>query len=318
MQRYLQAGLSGDVLIPGRPEAYLIVAAVTRTLSIHVGMGSGGSRVVPDLSTYQHLDADTVYWRGSHWFRLSVRTTHRLEDLYPLLCLVLDAIQLNGRSFAAAVNDALDSYRELLVQRGALSEADQIGLVGELLTLKHLITSLGPDAAVDAWVGGKREEHDFSLSSDDLEVKTTAADRRTHWISSATQLEPKPGRDLYLLSLQITRAGAGPGSTLPELVDSVRVLSGPAEPHVARQLVAGSYRDTDADLYPTRWTLRSPPITLLVDAGFPALTSERLVQAVPRAALITSVSYQLDLETYPASTPPRELVGLVAPKENAG
>lgn len=313
VRRYLYAGIPGDILVPGSPEAYLLVAAAGRSISILVR--AAGSAAVPDLHAYQHLDADTVHWRQEHWLRLSVRTLHRLEDLYPLLCLVLDAIQLHGRSFATAINEALDAYREMLVQRGALSEARQIGLLGELLALKHLTRALGATRASAAWVAGDNEEHDFALDHVDVEVKTTAASRRAHWISSTTQLEPKPWRSLYLLSFQITRAGLGEGYTLPELVNLTRAQAGSAEPEVSQNLIEAGYRDQDADLYPTRWSLRDRPVVYLVDTEFPALVPSRLAAIVPQSSLVTALSYQLDLQTYQPSEPPEELLGLTVIEE---
>lgn len=313
VRRYLQAGTPGDILVPGPPDAYLVIAGAGRGIWILVR--ASGSAAVPDLRSYEHLDTDTVHWRQEHWLRLTVRTVHRLEDLYPLLCLVLDAIQLHGRSFAAAVNEALDAYHDVLVQRGALSEAAQIGLVGELLALRHLTGVLGAERAAAAWVAGDDEEHDFALDHVDVEVKTTASSRRAHWISSTTQLEPKSGRRLYLLSFQITRAGLGEGHTLPALANAARDRAGSAEPEVSHNLSGSGYRDRDADLYPIRWSLRDWPVTYLIDAGFPALTPSRLAAAVPQASRVTALSYQLDLETYRPSEPPEELLGLTTFEE---
>lgn len=312
IRRYLELGVPGELLVPGPPDAYLVVESTARTVAVHVAAGGP----VPDLSRYENLRADSIFWKRRHWLRLSVSSAFKFEDLYPLLCLVLDGIQLNGQSFAASVIDALAAYEEVLTRRRSMSEADQIGLLGELLVVEGLMRRIGPAPTLASWLGSVAEEHDFSLDQIDVEVKTTSKERRSHWISSLSQLEPKLSRALYLLSLQITRAGSGPGRSLVDLVGAVRALAPNSRSSLDPLIEARGFRDGDADLYPTRWVLRTQPIFYLVDESFPAITSTSLPRAVPRPDLVTALNYQLDLTDYPPSVAPPGLLGLLDSEEH--
>jgi hypothetical protein len=197
-----------------------------------------------------------------------------------------------------------------------MPEPDEIGLFGELLVLEHLSPIMASsDAAVSAWLGALKEEHDFSLPSFDVEVKTTTNERRVHWISTLTQLEPKPGIPLFLLSIQLTRAGSAVGSTLADLVDRIRSALPDHLAVLNDRFDRSGYRDTDADLYATSWVQRRAPTCYLVDDAFPALTRARVVEAVPDPHRIIDLRYRLDLEGYIECPPPKLFLGFVADKE---
>ena len=51
----------------------------------------------------------------------------------------------------------------------------------------------------------------------------------------------------------------------------------------------------DADLYLTKWAMRTLPKAYLVDSAFPAITPERLALAVPQNNYISTVQYSLDV-----------------------
>jgi hypothetical protein len=250
---------------------------------------------VPQVVDFENLNFDAVHDNGTMWYQLAVRLDDNLDEVYALMCAILDRVQLSGECFADAAEGALDSLIGILAIRRALTRERQVGLFGELLVLLALADDVGPDAALASWRGPLREEHDFGLSDVDLEVKTTSGERREHWISTTTQLMPTGDRPLYMISIQLTLAALDTGWTLPTLISQARST---VEPHAARLnavLTELGYRDRDSDLYHTHWMLRTAPAFFRIDADFPALTQGRLDGAVPSAERITDVRYRLDL-----------------------
>ena len=216
VKEYMELGVPGTLRVDGDPTGYLVIDPAGKRLAIQ--LPADGQ--LPNCARYENVDATRVTRNGTDWNQLSVTAGDRLEDLYPLLCQVLDRVQLEGQAFSAAVLDVLRVYRNVLSHRSGLSEADQVGLFGELLVLRHLVAMTGADSAMARWLGPSSEEHDFAFDQFDFEVKTTTGERRRHWISSLSQLTPTEGKQLFLISIQITGAGAQ-GQSLPMLVDEL-------------------------------------------------------------------------------------------------
>ena len=120
-------------------------------------------------------------------------------------------------------------------------------------------------------------------------------------ISSLTQMVPSPGRDLFLLSLQITTVGTDQEDAygLATLVDESRATASTAGPETAKRLedlLAGlKWRDEDRDLYMRRFRLRSEPVLVRVDDGFPRLVPDLLVPLGELSARILQVNYRIDV-----------------------
>ena len=153
---------------------------------------------------------------GQHRLEVSVAGQELLLDGHAMLCAVADRIQVDGQEPLAATRETLDHWRSMLALRTRMTPEAEIGLFGELLVIEALTATHGPDL-LQAWRGPEREEHDIGLEDLDVEIKSTSADQRVHWVSSLDQLQPSPGRELVLLSLQLTRGGAA-GRTLPQLI----------------------------------------------------------------------------------------------------
>lgn len=308
IERYLAQHVPGTVLVEGDPDALLVIEPAISQLSVMVPLVGPA----PDLTRYRQLDAHKVDHDGRRWHRLTARGSHALGDLYPVLRAVLDRVQLDHLPFADAVDQVLDVYRDLLTTRSSLIDTQQIGLTGELLTLRVLMHRLGSADALQSWLGPLGEEHDFALREADVDVKTTTTEMRAHWISSTTQLMPRPDRPLYLLSIQLTRAGSDNGLSLPELVSDVRSAAGADHSALLEtRLREVGYRDQDADLYTDVRAYRNPPLCFRIDDGFPALTQPRLEQAVPQAQRVMEYRYRVDLTGLPPSPPPISLEDFV-------
>jgi len=291
VESYFAKNLRGGFGIAGSPEVRLMVDPIGKVLSLR----TAAQGREPAIAEYQrvkfesHLEGTAVV----HQFEVIVDTN--LEEVYALLCSVADRLQLSGEDFASAVEAAMESMASIVETRTVLTTERQVGLFGELLTLLALSVAAGPSAAIEGWRGPRGEEHDFGTPSADVEVKSTLGERRTHWISTDTQLVATPNRELYVLSIQLTTAAPKSGWTLPELVGVVRTGLSSERAAFDALLARSSYRDKDADLYVSRWGLRSAPAFFAVSDDFPAVTHARLKETIPNAELVIEIRYRLDL-----------------------
>lgn len=266
---------------PGRQQLRLICAAVGEA---------------PDVARYERIDVDRInlIGRAGDWYRLTVDAREMHYEAYTLLVSIVDQLD-SGASFRHAVSDSLFGLRELLSSRRRLTDEKEAGLIGELLVLEHVLDSADEEAAVASWLGPLSEEHDFGFELFEAEVKTTRSESRVHVIGSETQLLPTAGRDLYLVSIQITSAGDSiTGFTLPDLIDRVRKKLDRGRRAFDRALRTAGWLDETADLYPSKFVQRSAPRAYLVNATFPSITTPMLDQVVPQRTLVSDVSYRVD------------------------
>lgn len=249
----------------------------------------------PEVTSFERLAIERFAQDDGEWFRLIVDATGMHYEAYALVESVVDQLR-TGASFRHSVSEALFSFKELLAGRRRLTEEKELGLIGELLVLKHVIGNSGEETAVRAWLGPLAAEHDFAFTDFDAEVKTTRSESRTHLIGSETQLAPSPGRRLHLVSIQVTLAGgAARGFTLPSLVSEIRSRLDFGLRTFDSALESLGWRENDSDLYKRRYQLRSVPRAYLVDEQFPAITSERLDRVVPKRANVVGVSYRVNV-----------------------
>lgn len=306
---YVAAGAAATIPIAGSPEALLTVDPANETLRLEV---SWDGEQPPSISDYVHIQTDVHFRHGRNWAVLAVHGVRFFAEAYPLLRSVADQVQLDGTTFARAVQDSLASYHDLLAAAGQMPVRDEIGLYGELLVVSHLIATLGAAEALRAWRGGDQtEEHDLGLPEDDVEIKTTTADQRRHWISSLDQLQPTTGRPLWLLSIQLTGAGASQAERLPDLVTRVESqLPSDLRDVFRARLAQTRYRP---DQRPDRFRLlrlRSEPAYFLVDANFPRIDRAILTAGGAKLQSIDEVSYSIRLDGLkPATDLPAPLRG---------
>ena len=309
---YLEAGAPAVVRIVGPPDVDLVIEPAEQRVAVR-GPWSAASDV-PELGQYRHLDTQVGTDATGDWVEFGVSGRWVLREAYPMLVAVADYVQLHGDAMGTAIRRVLASYRELLSALGRLSEHQELGLYGELLVLDHLIGSIGEHRAVDAWRGPTREEHDFGLGDLDLEIKTTLSADRSHRISSLTQLEPSPGRDLWLVSVQLTTRGVG-GTTLPELIAQVtNRLSIPAvQTRFTERLAGVGWDAAHSHLYNRQFVQRSRVCVFKVTQEFPAITARRLGSAGFPIERFSDVSYILHTAGLPPNSPPIEIEGLGTP-----
>lgn len=300
LQQYFAAGAPSLVLLDGTPAAYLFVEPDVPRLSLRVPRDGNG---LPDLRLYDVLLAAEIHSDGRHWYQLSV-VGPAVQEAFPLLADVSDRVQLEGQSFVSAVSSALRSFRDLLAGVSKMSRHEEVGLFGELLVLEHLMSKLPEHEAVAAWRGWDAAEHDFDLGDTDLEVKTTTSERRQHRIASATQLVPTSGRDLRLLSVQVTTASehSPDAACLTDLVRRVaeRIEGDAVRSDFFARLSRVRWTEATASAYSDRFRLRSGPAHFLVDEAFPAITPAKL-ETLGLGAEVVDLTYILDLSGLPES-----------------
>jgi alpha-ketoglutarate-dependent taurine dioxygenase len=294
VEAYDHVGVNGTIVVAGTPAVRLQISPSRHRLTLLVRVDSDAHG--PDVQNRANVSYDLQHEAGVMWHRLDVTYEDNLAEVYAILCTVADRVQIGGDTFGNAVDAVLAGLGEILAGRGGLTHEQQVGLFGELVVLLSAAAQTTPAQAVAAWRGPAREEHDFGLGNADVEVKTTMSEHRRHWISTGTQLVPTPGRDLYLLSLQVTGAGNGPGATLADAVAAARALATVATGLIDGALAAAGWRQRHADLYNARWALRTGPEFHLVDQDFPAVTPERLAASVPNANRVTDLRYRVDLD----------------------
>lgn len=291
---YLNHGTRGAFQVPGTPEAVIVLDPAPRSL----GLRFPASGAIPDVTELSHVEFQPVLEGAILWHMLTVRFEEDLSDVYALLCSIADRVQLGGEAFSTAVSATLENLEAILERLTVPTVEQQLGLAGELMVFHAIAAQHGPQAAAGSWLGPAGEEHDFRWGEIDLEVKTTLGERRAHWISSLTQLVPTMNRPLYLVSIQVTRAGASDGWTLPEIVDRIRQLGGPQALFESR-LKGTAYSERARDLLTGRWSLRTAPAVYAVQNTFPAVTRERLEAAMPMPDLVLDARYQIDVGSLP-------------------
>jgi putative PD-(D/E)XK family protein DUF4420 len=279
--------------MPGVPEVQLVFLPSTGGgVALRV---SWDGATVPDLSEYEHLSASVIRTGGQAWAELLIDEPDVFRRALPVVWRIADRIQLEQISFAEAVVVTLADFRELLESASVLSPDREVGLFGELTVVDCLVSTLGGRQAVAAWRGPNGDEHDFDLGGGDLEVKSTLSEKRVHWIGSLSQLEPTPGRALWLLSVQLT-TGLAEALTIADLVAKLRSrLVGADLAAFEKKLHSAGWRDKYRATARRRFKMRSTPLLLPVDQAFPALTQDRIVAAGMPLARLREVAYSIDV-----------------------
>ncbi|MGW4112640.1 PD-(D/E)XK motif protein [Actinosynnema sp. NPDC004786] len=295
--RILDSGVPVTLAVAGAPDTFIFFEPRVPELGLRVAVS--GKEDAPDTKL-RNILARIALRDGKRFFEVVVTARDLFQDAYPILCSVADRVQLGGLSPARALHATLDRMSSLLRTPEALTREREIGLFGELLVLGGLIERLGAVKSVEAWRGSLAEEHDFGLPELDVEVKTTTSESRTHWIESLTQLVPKEGRPLWLVSHQLTSAGAGTGSSLPGLIEAVSAQLGPGrhQDDFEDALARSGWRDAYRERLTTRWARRSASRGYHVTGPFPRLTPDDLRNRGVVIDRIPTIRYRIDLDGF--------------------
>lgn len=270
----------------------------------------------PDVAKLKNVGFAAVSAGDDELAELTVRVEGSVHGAYGLLATIADELQIDKMPLAAAVAAGVARHRNVFASRGAMTTEKEVGLLGELIFLEFLIRQIGAGPATSSWQGPLSEEHDFTFDSVHIEVKTTTSERRRHVIHGLDQLVPLRGVPLSVLSIQLTRTARDGGLTLPQVVAQVRKIAGGHQVAVDAMLASFGWLDDDADLYSTYWALRSQPRAYDVKGDFPAMTSDLVGPVVPNFALLSEVSYRVDLTDLHYGVLPDPIGGFVESKES--
>lgn len=313
LSRHLSATTFEGFLAQGVPFNFVIEGSPPLTLFIHpavpeIGIRAGVSGVpIGNRQIHRGVRSRTVH-AGGQCDEVVVVDESNFKEGYALLCTIADRVQLDGFSLSDAVRSTSRNMSRLLASDMDLTREAELGLFGELCVLKGAVRSMGPTLAVGSWLGQAKEEHDFRTTDADLEVKTTASDRRRHRISSASQLEPSKNRQLWLVSIQLTAAPAGIGKTVGGLHEEVGLLfDGSDRDYFDEQIEKGGWTPAQLARSDRRWSARSDPRAFLVGDQFPRLTPSMLQSAGAMLARISEISYTIDLDGFISAQPGTQL-----------
>ena len=303
IEEYFNASVPVALRLPGDPARLLRIDPPAQRIELWTPVDGPA----PDVIRLARVAAHRDTFENVPYHVLALDARGARYEAYTVLAAIIDDLEA-GRSLSVATARSLETYGGLLERRPRMTEETSLGLIGELLVLEHLVGTLGEQAAVTAWLGPGREEHDFVLYNLDAEVKTTLSERRSHTISSETQLQLSPGRPLWLVSLQLTRAGAAAeGFGVPDTIQRIRALLPVAGGTVNAHLRSVGWHDEAADLYSERYIWRTRPAAYAVDSRFPAITRARLDSVVPQPEFVGHVSYRVDVTSLAPGLPPQPL-----------
>lgn len=313
VEHYLGAGQATRYRLSqpaAHPEISYVVDDGGTGIALHVEL-DGRHRAPRSPLSAVHIDQ--IAERGMRMARIRTTQAALLRDFHDLVNAVADRMVTHDRSLDQALAETVRAWSALLDRPRNLGTSRRIGLIGELSVMAAVAISHGWPAAVDSWKGPESEEHDFGLSDLDIEVKTTAGERRAHGVHGLDQLTPNGDRPLWLYSMQITRGGVH-GRTLSDCVHSVRrQVAGHSTAALAsldRKLGAVGWDPNLPD--DERWHLRSPGVPLLVNDALPRLSRGSVPPEFQN--LIRDVTYTIDVTGMEATEDaPAELIDVTLP-----
>ena len=183
---------------------------------------------------------------------LSIRTDSSRREIFTPF--IAEFLLKDMSDPISTLEDTLGEWKELWSGRGGrLSGNQQRGLLGELVTLHHLINEGGPKM-VEKWGGPLEWVHDFESDNINLEIKTTMIQPASVHISMIKQVAPMEGeKELHLVVV-----GLEPGEELSlkkEVAVIRRLLQGTEHAnrfeHVLRR---SGFRDEHSSFYSRGYT----------------------------------------------------------------
>ena len=207
-----------------------------------------------------------------------MRTADGNRDLFSILAedvATRVALQADPSSAVGALLLRIRMWQAFLRRQvGArLNEAEETGLVGELLLIDALAPRSDIATLVDSWQGPLGGIQDFARANASIEVKAT----RGHEIVRVTSLDQLDDRHAAPLFLAVVALKMEAGRTLPEIVGHVRALVRDGAPtHVQAfedRVLAAGFVDAHASLYDSTFSVHSL-VLYRVSNGFPRLTRE--------------------------------------------
>jgi hypothetical protein len=205
-----------DAGVDAAPTGYEVAAG-----ELLAGVDSGGSRfllipLLPGEAARTDMKGRALrLMRLKHADRNYLAVACFAPDLFPVFTQfsreLVSSIK-EAESPAKASTQAFERWKALFsdaAQRGLISEQKLVGLIGELLMLEELLGNQAP-SNLNYWLGPFGGVQDFVTQGVAIEVKSTLVREGTIvGISSVDQLEPPPGRDIYLAYYRLDNDPSG-------------------------------------------------------------------------------------------------------------
>ena len=173
------------------------------------------------IAVEQYKDGDFLT------LRFSLENNELLEYFCTFCQDLLDSVKVTSDDETAyhTLRSRYYSWRQLFRPDNArLTEAESMGLIGELLFLKeYMIPERGIDVALDSWMGPEKTHKDFSDQQDWFEVKTINFGKESVRISSIEQLDSDIDGTLVIYELE-KMSPSFEGIRLNQLVNSIIAL----------------------------------------------------------------------------------------------
>jgi hypothetical protein len=249
-----------------------------------------GDSAPEDFARLAHAVRLDVQWVSPAKLSLIIELTD--HDFQPVFDPLVDDIAERVAALQSAdevadcIVERFESWRDLLrdLADGSLGPLPRQGLFGELLCLReHLLRNLPAKSAVASWTGPLAANQDFQFLGGAIEVKTTTAKQpQTLVITNERELDDTGVGTLVLLSLSLDERRGGQGTSLNELVDSIRSDLGPgaARTKLDELLARYGYLASHRPAYDEpHYTVRSEDLWR-VAPGFPRLVESDLPEGV--------------------------------------
>ena len=233
--------------------------------------------------------------------RLEIRCSEEVlfREFYEFCIGIINSVQSDGIPVALAVDHSWEAWARLLGEEGILSQEKQRGIIAELWFLIQIAEMSGWSLAVSSWHDEANAEHDFCLGSFDVEVKSTISEKRIHMIGSEGQLMNSVGRQLFLVSIQLTSATSSAigAFSLTSLVERVEKQLDTFLLHAFKQrLEKIGWKASHRRHYEKTYVLRTPPSLCQVSDAFPRITRPHLQSGkVPGIDRILDIAYRIEI-----------------------
>jgi len=215
----------------------------------------------------------------------------RLDEVFGQFAReLMDSIMQSGKP-GRDMKVAYEHWRALFAEPAtpALSEGERIGLLGELLTLREVL-SVG--AKCEVWRGPSGAAHDFRTGIEHIEVKSTLRREGVFvTIHGVEQLSAPLGENLHLIVHRLEESDGG--VSLNSLVREVERVVDDVTLFETKLRDAG-FRWEHFESYETRYRVVETVMFNVLDEEFPKIV-ERSFEGGRMPAGTTELSYVIDL-----------------------
>lgn len=175
--------------------------------------------------------------------------------------------------------------------RSGMTIEEQRGLIGELYFLSILVKELGPEKAIESWLGPFGSSKDFEFIDTCIEVKTRrVAAKPNVTISSEDQLADVENSRVFLNVISVSSEISNKGKSLHDYVISISNLIKCSESATLQweEAIYASGYDPDHDYEERCWVVNETKLYEITE------TFPRIVPPIPNG--IKNVKYSLSLE----------------------